>query len=194
MKARSEKLGDRAAVKATMLQAHLTWAEERLGGALVTRLGPKLPDASKRLVSEPLLATEWIPFRSLIELDRAIASAAGGDPEQVYQALGRHSATRNLSGVYRNFVPDEPHRFFEQMALLHGRFQNFGRSTYEKAGDHAGRIRVEGYDEYSPVFCASGNGYYEGALQMMKVPGPISAVETACQCAGDPACVYDLGW
>ena len=40
--------------------------------------------------------------------------------------------------------------------------------------------------------CRSAAGYYEGALEMMKVPGPIKVQETACQCAGDDACVFDL--
>jgi hypothetical protein len=44
------------------------------------------------------------------------------------------------------------------------------------------------------VYCESGRGYYEEALRMMRAPGPVKAVETSCQCAGDPACVYELSW
>lgn len=193
MKPKKEKLGNTAAVKGTMVQAHLAWAKERLGD-VTARVQPLLHPECLGLVTKSLLVTEWFPLRCLVEVDRAIASLAGGVPEDVFHHLGRHSAELNLGGVYKSFVAEEPHRFFEQMALLHNRFQNFGRCAYEKAGERAGRIRIEGYSEYSPVYCASGLGYYEGALHMMKVPGPVHALEASCQCAGDPVCLYELSW
>ena len=36
----------------------------------------------------------------------------------------------------------------------------------------------------SPVMCASGAGHYRGALEMLKVPGPIGVVESQCLCEG----------
>jgi predicted hydrocarbon binding protein len=191
---RREKLGREAAVKGTMLQAHLVWAEEKLGAGYLEKLRGLLDPEAFAYVNRSVLATDWIPFWALIQVDRAIAKAVGGDSDKSFFDLGRHSATINLKGAYKNFVAGEPHRFFEQMALLHGRFQNFGKSAYENAGPSVGRIRIEGYTEYSPVFCASGRGYYEGALHMMNAPGPISSVETSCQCAGDAVCLYELRW
>ena len=29
---------------------------------------------------------------------------------------------------------------------------------------------------------------------MMHVPGRAAVAEAACQCAGDPACMFDLAW
>ena len=85
-------------------------------------------------------------------------------------------------------------REFDRGVRLHDRFQNFGHAEYEKTGERAGRIRLTDYYEYSPVFCASGMGYYEGALTLMKVPGPVKVFESLCQCAGDPACLYEFSW
>ncbi len=176
-----------------MLQAHFAWAAERLGSEWKARLLKHLgANDSGPVASGIVLATEWIPLRTLVEIDRAIAAEAG-DPE-AFRKLGRHSAVLNLGGVYKSFVQEEPHRFFEQMALLHRRFLNFGRCAYEPAGPRAGRVRMENYPEYSSVFCGSAIGYYEGALQMMHVPGPIVASETRCHCAGDGVCLFELGW
>jgi uncharacterized protein (TIGR02265 family) len=193
MKPRAENLGTHAAVKGTMAEAHLAWAESRFSDAR-TRLEPLLGADCIGFVKSKLLATDWIPFRCLMAIDRAIATLVGGDASEVFRQLGHHSATLNLGGVYRSFVADEPHRFFQQMTLLHGRFQNFGRSAYVKTGDRSGRMRIEGCEEYSPVYCTSGLGYYEGALEMMHVPGRAAVAEVACQCAGDPACMFDLAW
>lgn len=193
MKARTEKLGTRAAVKGTMVEAHLAWAESRFTDARA-RLEPRLDPACVAFVKTKLLATDWIPLRCLVGIDRGIAALVGGNAESVFRQLGRHSATLNLGGVYKGFVAEEPHRFFEKTALLHGRFQNFGRSAYERTSERSGRLLIDGYEEYSPVFCMGSVGYCEGALEMMRVPGPASAKEVACQCAGDPACIYELAW
>jgi len=193
MKERKEKLGDKAKVSATILQAHLSWAEDKWG-QVAPRLQPLLDAEALALVSRPLAPTDRIPFRDLVRIARAIATADGGDPETTFHELGRHSARLNLGGAYKAFVPETPHRFFEQMNFLHRTFQNFGRSTYEKVGARSGRIRLEDYAEYSPMFCISGRGYYEEALRMMKAPGPIAVTETSCQCAGDPFCTFELSW
>lgn len=193
MKARQEKLGDKAAVKATMLLAHLEWAKTHLPD-LAKALEPHLEGECAVFVNAPVLATAWVPLRCLVAIDRAIARVSGAPADQTYRDLGRHSATLNLSGVYRSYVAGEPHAFFEKVSQLHGRFQNFGRARYERLGERSGRTTLEGYDEYSPVFCAGSLGYCEEALRLMFVPGPIQVVEASCQCAGDPACVFQLSW
>ena len=83
------------------------------------------------MIESGVLATNWFPFRCLIELDRAIAALAGGDVSQAMRSLGRHSGAQNLTGTYRAFVADDPHRLFERTALLHSQFQNFGQSAGE---------------------------------------------------------------
>ena len=192
MKERQERLGEQAAVKGTMLHAHLAWAAGRPGGA--EPAAAALDAESRRLAAGDFLDTDWVPFRCLVRIDRALAAAAGMPPEQVFRELGQHSATLNLSGAYKSFVAEEPHRFFEKSARLNDRFQNFGRCSYERRGERRGRMRHEDYEEYSPVYCASALGYFEGALRLMKVPGPVHVFEVSCQCAGDPACVFDLSW
>jgi hypothetical protein len=191
MNDKREALGRQAKVKATMLKAHLAWAEKQVGD--LGRLVPHL-DAECAALLRGTLSTVWIPLGCLIQIDRAIASVAGGPAERVFRALGRYSASTNLNGVYRSFVSSEPHRFFEQVGVLHRQFQDFGRCRYEEAGARAGRIILEGYTEYSPVYCASAMGYFEEALRMMHAPGPIVVAETSCQCGGASQCVYQMTW
>jgi len=175
-----------------MLQAHLRWAQKRLGHTQA--IAAQLPPDCAAWLSNQMLVSAWVPFRSLILIDRAIAAAAGGMPDYVFRDLGRHSATENLGGVYKAFISSEPHRVFAQMSMLHGRFQNFGRFEYRENGLSAGRITMRDYSEYSPVYCSSAIGYFEAALKMMHAPGRIMVRESACQCAGDPQCLFELSW
>jgi len=193
MAIKKEHLPGRVQVKGTMLHAHLDWLSKKLQQPASALLPHLSPDCQKAIVPG-ILATDWIKLAHLVAIDHAIVKLSGRQPEDVFRELGHHSAVANLSGVYKSFVGDEPHRFFEGQARLHGRFQDFGRSVYEKVGERSGRIRLDGYVEYSPVFCLSAVGYYQGALETMHVPGPIGVLETQCTCAGDPVCSFELRW
>ena len=190
-RAKLEKLGGPGAVKGTMVQAHLAWAKAEIPD-LDRLLPPRLSPECRPLIESGVLATYWFPFRCLIDLDRAIAALAGGDLSEVMRSLGRYSAAQNLTGTYRAFVAEDPHRLFERTALLHSQFQNFGQSSYERRGDRAGRIRVDGCDEYSPAFCESALGFYEGALTALNRQG--RCAEPQCTCLGDAACVFEMDW
>jgi predicted hydrocarbon binding protein len=135
-----------------------------------------------------------ILFSDLVRIDRALAAAAGGDHEAIFHALGAHSAERNLAGLYASYEANEVHAFFQSMSVVHRAFQDFGKSSYERLGERSGRVSIARYREFSPVFCSGGCGYYEEALRLMKVPGPIQVREVACHCAGNDACVFELSW
>ena len=189
----ADRFDDKALVKGTMIRAHTSWAANRFGPGLEP-VNQRLSAPVLALLSRPILPTAWIPFSFLIELDRAIADAAGGDPAETWLALGQHSAALNLTGVYKSFISGEPHRFFERMTVLHHQFQTFGRSAYERLGERKGRIRIENPTASSPVYCISGRGYYEEALRLLQAPGPIEVVESACATKGAASCTFELSW
>jgi hypothetical protein len=189
----TDKMDDSAKIKGTMLRAHLSWASSQIGPPgkiLVPLVAPPIA----AFLTQTVLATDWVPFSVVVEIDRAIAAASGRPEEDVYRDLGRYSAALNLGGVYKAFVSAEPHRFFERMTVLHHQFQNFGRSSYQRGTDRSGRIRIDGYTAYSRVFCIAGMGYYEEALRLMHAPGPIRIQEAACHCFGDDSCSFDISW
>lgn len=189
-----EHLGRRARVRADILHAHLAWAAKRWSD-VAGALGPHLDAPTLELVTQPPSGDKAsLLFSDLVRIDRALAAAAGGDAARVFHALGVHSAQQNLSRLHADYDPERPHEFFASMSLLHRVFQDFGKSRYERLGERSGRIRIERYREYSPVFCQSGRGYYEEALRIMKVPGPVSVDEVECRCAGYAACVFELAW
>ncbi len=189
----TDRFSDKDQVKGTMLRAHLGWASNRFGPGL-DPLRPLLTPPVLAYLSRPVLPTDWIPFSALLELDRAIASAIGGDPSETWLALGRHSAALNLTGVYKSFISGEPHRFFERMTVLHHQFQTFGKSVYERTAERSGQIRIENPSACSTIYCTSGRGYYEEALRLLHAPGPIRVVDAACAAGGASSCVFELSW
>ena len=179
-------------VKGAMVRAHLQFARDQLGEPALALALTALPAAMAAEIQGALSST-WCRFESLIALDRSIARVAGRDERELMRELGRYSARINLSTVYRAFHRADIHEFFRNSATLHRQFQDFGDCEYEHVGDTHCRISVRNAVCYSPAYCSSEAGYLE---QVIATHGGTSAsvTESACQCASDDRCTFELRW
>lgn len=179
-------------VKGAMVRAHLQFVRDRLGEPALAATLKALP-APVAAEVHGALASTWCAFESLIVLDRTIAHVANRDERDLLRELGRYSAQINLSTIYRAFHRDDIHDFFRNSAMLHRKFQDFGDCVYEPVGKTQGRISIRNASCYSPAYCTSETGYLE---QVIATHGGTSAsvTESACQCAGDDRCTFELGW
>lgn len=179
-------------VKGAMVRAHLQFVKEQLGEAALARTMSALPPSVAAEV-QSILASTWCTFESLVVLDRTIARIAGRDERDLMRELGRYSARINLSTIYRAFHRDDIHDFFRHSAALHRQFQDFGVCAYEPLAGTHGRITVRDAACFSPAYCSSESGYLE---QVIATHGgkDASVTESACQCAGDDRCTFELRW
>lgn len=180
-------------VKGGMLRSHLQWAWENRADLSVDDLARRVSPATAAIVVARILPVAWYPFRAVVEVDRAIAEAVGGDAADVVRELGRHSARVNLGTSYKVYTRPEPHEFFESAARLHQQFMDFGRAVYERTGASSCRLAMDSYPCYSPVFCLSAAGYYEQAT-VLQGPARAEVRELECQCTGDARCLFDIRW
>lgn len=179
-------------VKGAIGRAHLKFVRDRLGEPAVALTLKALPPAVAVEIQGALTST-WCTFESLVVLDRSIARVAGREERELMRELGRYSAQINLSTIYRAFHRDDIHEFFRNSATLHRQFQDFGDCEYERvAGTHC-RISIRNAVCYSPAYCSSEAGYLE---QVIAAHGGTSAsvTESACQCAGDDRCTFEMRW
>lgn len=181
-------------LKGGVFRSHMRWIMDHHGESGLKRVLDAIPKEIATELSGVILATSWYPFEWLIRLDRAIGQAwAPGREKELIRDLGRYSATINLSTTYKVFNRDTNHEFFQNSAILHKQFQDFGDVTYEQTGPDSGRMIHRGYPCFSPIFCASALGYYEACLHSH---GAVVANirETECQCRGDSSCTFDMSW
>ena len=179
-------------VKGAMVKAHLQFVRDRLGEDVLTRTHAALPPGVAAEL-DGLLVSSWCNFETLVALDRAIAKVTGRDANELMRELGRHSAQINLSTLYRAFDREDLHEFFRKSATLHRQFQDFGTCVYEQLGPTSGRISIRDAACFSPTYCSSEAGYLE---QVIAAHGgtSVSVAESACQCASDDHCTFELRW
>jgi predicted hydrocarbon binding protein len=179
-------------VKGAMVRAHMQFVRDKLGEETLTRALQALPPAIAAEV-QGILASTWCAFGSLVVLDRTIARVTGREERELMRDLGRYSAQINLSTIYRAFHRDDLHEFFRNSATLHRQFQDFGSCEYENVGEGHARISIRNAICYSPAYCSSETGYLE---QVIETHGgtAVSVTESACQCANDDRCTFELRW
>ena len=68
------------------------------------------------------------------------------------------------------------------------------RRLRDRGGNPAGaRMVYSDYPCYSPIFCASGTGFFLEAIYRHGGTEP-SVIETKCQTLGDHTCTYEMTW
>ena len=180
-------------MKGGVLKAHLQWLEENRPDVTIDALCRRVSPATAATLRQTILPASWYAFRTVVETDRAITAACGGDADALVLELGRYSARLNLGSSYKVYARTEPHAFFQLAARLHRQFQDFGRAKYERTGTTSCSLAMSDYPCFSRLFCLSGRGYYEQATALQGGREP-RVDETSCQCRGGTECRFDIRW
>jgi predicted hydrocarbon binding protein len=182
---------DIAKVKGVMFGARKQFLIETLGEQGFYDMLLRLPPRTMGYTRTPL-ASSWCEFESLIELDRTIYETQKTKMPNVLALIGAASAELGIGRVYKSLDTAELTKFLESIALFHSQYQKFGTVKFEKTPAGA-RMVYSDYPCYSPVFCASGTGFFMEAIYRHGGTEP-SVVETKCQTLGDPTCTYEMTW
>jgi hypothetical protein len=178
-------------VRRQIARAHLQWVRDYQGPDALSRLLSELPfEVVEEIAAAPSVA--WSSFRSVVLLDRAIESMFGRGKRGFLRELGRYSAHLNLS-PFRTYRPEDLHRFFARMPLLHRQFQDFGVVSWVPTSESSGSLSHREYSSYSAVYCESALGYYEQII-VAHGAAPQLVIESSCQCAGAGSCTFELAW
>jgi predicted hydrocarbon binding protein len=178
-------------VKGVMFGARKQFILDTAGEEGMTQILSRLSPKTASYLKTPL-ASSWIDFESLVELDRAIHETFKAKYHHILILMGAASAELGIGKVYRSLDSEELAGFLEKNALFHNQYQKFGKVKFEKTPKGARMVYSE-YPCYSPVFCASAIGYFMESILRHGGQDP-TVVETTCQTRGDATCTYEMGW
>lgn len=181
-----------ARVKGQLLIARFDYVREAHGAQAVGRVLDALA-AEDRERLHGLARDRWYPFQLLMRLDRALADVFAGGQAAFFEELGRASARHRTEWLGEHAALVNPHAFLSRAAEEHRRFHDFGRAVYRRTGFHSSDMTFSEYPEVDQAFCLASLGYFKGVLELL-TGRPAQVDELACQCAGEPACVFHLDW
>ena len=154
-------------------------------------------DDAERRFREPfeargtILDSGWYPFRLYDEVNAELARRFLAGDESRLQEVGRFSADRAFSGVYKTFLSSASFdRFLERIASLHGLMYSEGDMRVEPDAErNACRILQSGAPEYTTRDLYVAQGFYAQAAKLFELRG------VSCRFRQDPdGVVFELTW
>jgi len=180
-----------AKVKGVMFGGRRQFLLDTLGTEGFNAFIEKLTPRTRSYVRTPL-ASSWIEFESLIELDRAIHNELKAKYPNVLALIGAASAELGIGRIYRSLDSEELVHFLENNAQFHDQYQKFGTVHFERTPG-GGRMIYANYPVHSPVYCASAIGFFLESILRHGGTEP-KVTETTCQCHGDKTCTFEMTW
>lgn len=178
-------------VKGVMFSGRKHFLIETAGEDSFNTIVQKISANTRPHIKTPL-ASAWVDFASLIELDRTIYETVKDRYPNILALIGAASAELGIGKLYKALDSEELTKFLADIALFHDQYQKFGRVRFERT-TNGGRMIYTDYPCYSPIFCASGVGYFLESILRHGANDP-NVTETRCQCRGDKSCTYEMTW
>jgi len=156
-------------VKGSTLRTKLAYVQENFGHEAAQRLERSL----KARGLQTLLDSAWYPFEAYDDLLKQIANHHFDGRLEALAEVGRDSAQRALTTVYKAFLAKrELDRFLRRLSVLHERFYSRGESIVEVDMDSKrATIRQRGAPTYSEADAYLAQGFYAGAAEQFDLAG-----------------------
>ncbi len=151
-------------------------AIKNLQGYLIEQLGQDkfkefidlLPEKSKEIHNGVILNTRWYDLKdSIIVPFRIYVEMINGDFDQEFYAVGKDSAQRNLSGIYRFFISVASVDFvIKRAAIIFSTYYNGGKIDIAKESNKI-YLNVMGFDKSEEKIIINIAGWVEGVFDVI---------------------------
>ena len=157
---------------------------------VLAKLGPE----SRRVFSEPLLASAWYPYSAYVEMEKIVIHQFFSGNVRRAREIGAHDLEAGLKKVYREFFKVGSPAFIIRMsAILWRQYFNQGKMTIEKSARGIVVVRI---DEFIPPDEATCWDIYGSMFRAIELSGAkaLKGDHTACPLKGDPCLKYEARW
>lgn len=182
-----------AQVKGIAILGLVKFTKKRLKGTHIDEFLRLLDDdADRQIFQRKILATEWYPYRTFINLLTLIDKQFGRGDLSFAREQGRMSADADLTGVLKAFLRIGPTRFSVRRAMnVWGSYYDAGRIDIHETGGKAWQMRVTEFPEVKKIHCKNIEGWLERYLELCGEKG-VRVRETQCRTEGAPFCQFDV--
>jgi hypothetical protein len=149
-----------------------------------------LPAALHRYLEEDVRLSSWYPETDFVELIRAAARLAPGDPDVTIEQLGALGAAQH-SEVYGDLMRSM--RSSSSVFALWSAQHDTGKLRGIFESPTSARAELVGFDSTTREHCLLAKGYIRGILVANEYDG-VEVTELHCVLRGDPHCAWRMTW
>lgn len=181
--------------KGNLVRARIRYVRGKHGDAAVAEVASRLTPSARETFLNPPLVSDWVPFTTLMEIDRRILEGPMcGDFAEV-RRLGVDVAAFDIPSLYSAFLKrlSTPAFLMNRIHLLYKLYIRDGMA--EGKSDTPGLANVTLWNGVLPYyFCNWGiTGWLEGALGLYQAKN-IEAIHPVCRHKGASVCQWELRW
>ena len=181
-------------IKGFILHSRKEFVIENFGIDAWKKVLHSLPSEDQTLYEGFIPTSDWYDFEIGKRVDDAIFNLLGEGSAQQFEAIGRKSARRHLTGIHASFIePGNPQAFLEKADTIYEYYYDTGYREYEQTGPTSGILTTFDAETYSSPDCLTVIGWYKEALAMCGAKN-IRIEEKACRARGDEYCQYHIEW
>ncbi len=127
-----------------------------------------LPEASKKVFSEPVLPSNWYPlYDAGIIPTEILGQILFNDPIEGAWQCGRFSAEAALTGIYRFFIKSaSPHFIIDRASRILATYYNPCNLHVSERGENYVILRIDQFEEASKLVEARIGGWIERAMEI----------------------------
>jgi hypothetical protein len=153
-------------VKGTSLTATKNFIIEKFGQSGYKMVMDKLPQESRAIFEQSILANNWYPFKdAFVKPTKTICDIFYGGSEQGAREIGKFSAEKSLKGIYRAFARVASVNFIlERTASIFKTYYTPGRMDVVSKNEHQVIFHMLDIDESDILFEHRICGWIIGAL------------------------------
>ena len=180
----------------------LATIDAELGGAILRALKETMPTRWGAIVGQVPGVERYLRRESTDRIANVLLAAAleeadavSGTNDRLFCTLVGERAARDelVATVEKSHGKMTPELFFDQVAVEWAGRLGHGVSRAAVVGRGYGRLELRGQREPSLAVCACMSGLIAEALKRFG-GRRVEVSKTACEAAGDPACIYSATW
>ena len=181
-------------IKGNIIAARREFVKEHFGEAGWDQVLSSLPPQDQQTLRGTILPTQWFPFETGSQLDKAIVSVLGRGDAQVFEDLGKQSAVKSLSQMHKTFLtPGDPQAFMRKADTIYRYYYDTGRREYRETGPDSGVLTTFDAETFSAPDCLTVIGWYKEALRQCGA-SEVMVTEEECRAKGGACCQYVFSW
>ena len=182
-------------VKGIAFEGRAEFVRSRFGQAVLDELAVELSDATRKLVLDPPLASSWVPFTSMMELDVAILLELYAGDASAHAEVAAAVAHADLSSLYKFMIRQaiDANQVLDRLVFAFSTRVRPGKMTIDRVGERECKATL--HDCVLPFyFCEHGIPAWADVGLTLAGAAATRVEQTECRHFGASRCAYRVRW
>jgi predicted hydrocarbon binding protein len=180
--------------KGFTLRGAVSFVESRYGEGAMAKVLALVEPELREVLSGPIQASAWYPFRLQVGLYEAIDRAFGRGDLALCREIGRYTAEAEANTFHKVLIKLASLKSWLRVAgSMWGMYYSEGQLKVEEMGEWGGTMGVTAFHPISKAFCEDLAGWLQKTAEMSGKRG-VTVAHVQCLLDGAGSCLYRASW